>query len=647
MSWLRPTWRDCLLVAIVATAVAAAWHILVPVAFYTDSWGYYQYARFFDPATRSAGGIPSHRAPGLPIFILLTGATRWNTFAGLLAAQFAMAVAIPVLAYLIVQPFHRRAALAAAVLTILTMIPFLYQKWVMTEQLYLFLTFLVAFLLSRLFLKGAHGALFMGVALAAAALALTKPQGALVFWLSTLICALALPRLWAWILPGVLLFMGVMLLWAMVDRSYLLRAGAYPEILGMPTGGDRWVADLYYQPWRRCFEKGPPCTPVIKASAGPASTELYRIVAEAAANYAPSEGSDAWLRPPSMFLMPAKSHALRDAIWQRPHFVYWNFITGAIDKRLGTEERARLMRQVASEHSNRGLVGAVRFLIDNPTSVFLGGGPRASGYNLFWQFYGPGRSLRTLSIARPTRLISAGNGPASRIFFDELRRHLVAFPGFWTQNYPEFSGRPDALIDEFFERPSFTHLWRFWNLMAHQLGHANADLLFRLVAQEALAHHPEAFLVFWDNFVTASFGPEAISDDGYRLLALPHIGQTQYVPPEMPSALRRELLATNDGRGPPPAVFEYLYQLAHILKPVYLLLVVLGLSTLWASPARCLAIWIVAVTALHIAVISVYGSPTFRYMDAIVLLPLILAVLGCAMLGRGVRERAENLDRRH
>ncbi len=631
---------DCAAIGLLAITVAIAWAVIVPIAFYTDSWGYYLYAKFI--GIQAGGALPSHRTPGYPLMVLLTGVTKLDSLAVLLAAQFLMAVAMPVLAYLAVEPFSRKAAITCGVVTTITMLPFIYQKWVMTEQPFLFCTMLIAFLVARLSMRGSHGVLFLAITLVSIALALVKPQGTLIFWLTAILCLVMLRKLRPWILGGMLAFSAAMAMWAVIDRQYLLRAGAFPEIFP-PSRAEQRLGELYFEPRIYCPSVVDDCPAILNAQAGPASAELYKIVNESIKTRRREPPTSNDLMPQILFsnLPEHGSDSLESRIWRRPHFAYWQFISSSVALRLGASQRDELFGKVAAEYGNRGINGAFRFLRNNPTAFLFGGAPRAGGYNLFWQFYGPGRYLRTLDIYRPTRLVRPENGPSSKALFDGLRAYLTAFPKYWEPLYPQYVGHVNELIEEMFESPRFEHLWRIWNMMASQLTIASADKLFRSVVKETAMRHPESTIILWDNASTAAFGPGSNSDDGYRLLSLPYIGQSQYVPEEMPARLREELLLTAQKPVPLPKLFDWLYQSAHVLKPIYFLISICVVPVLWNSRARLFGIWLITVTAVQIAVIALFGTPTARYMDMVLLLPLMGSMLGMWLLKE---ERSNNAE---
>src|SRR5262249_3538980 len=76
---------------------------------------------------------------GYPLLLILTGYTVTGSLIGLIAAQAAMAVAAPLLVYQAVGTSHPRAALIAALMAIVSLVPYQTIKMIYPDTLYVFL----------------------------------------------------------------------------------------------------------------------------------------------------------------------------------------------------------------------------------------------------------------------------------------------------------------------------------------------------------------------------------------------------------------------------------------------------------------------------------------------------------------------------
>src|SRR5260370_17179714 len=103
------------------------------MGFVKDSLVYYEVGGWISGHDVSA--IPTFITPGYPLLLVVTGVTGLNTFAGLLLVQGAMAVTIPLLIYGSMRLIAPRVAFVTGLLAILLLVPFVWSKTVMSEQL--------------------------------------------------------------------------------------------------------------------------------------------------------------------------------------------------------------------------------------------------------------------------------------------------------------------------------------------------------------------------------------------------------------------------------------------------------------------------------------------------------------------------------
>ena len=123
------------------------WFFTAPVIFTADSESYLS-------AARAMLGLPGgyflyFRTEGYPLILNLSGVTLFDTFIGLWIIQYSCAVFIPLIIYQSLKGIDKQIAFSAAILCIISTVPFIYSKAVMTQQVYLFLQTLVIYLSIR------------------------------------------------------------------------------------------------------------------------------------------------------------------------------------------------------------------------------------------------------------------------------------------------------------------------------------------------------------------------------------------------------------------------------------------------------------------------------------------------------------------
>jgi hypothetical protein len=202
-------------------------YVCLQVGYTPDSDSYLEFARVLTGQASPAGPL-YFRTPGYPVLMILTGVASGKTFLILLAVQALMGALIPLLIYWAMLVIDRRLALWCAVAAIVSLVPYLHSKDVMTEQPYLFCQFLALCLASRYMAHHRVGNLYAMTATLVAA-ALIRPSGTLLFVPFLLAAYLAARSRWLHCLACLGLFLGCLAGWSS-QRSRLFA----PQI---PFGG--------------------------------------------------------------------------------------------------------------------------------------------------------------------------------------------------------------------------------------------------------------------------------------------------------------------------------------------------------------------------------------------------------------------------
>jgi hypothetical protein len=119
---------------------------LFPITFYADSEQYLKTAKAI--LGQNNGEYYYYRTIGYPLFMNLFGVITLKTFTPLLIFQLISSALIPPLIYATLNNVYPRAALAAALITLISFTPTFFAKVIMTDQISMLLRFLLVYLAS-------------------------------------------------------------------------------------------------------------------------------------------------------------------------------------------------------------------------------------------------------------------------------------------------------------------------------------------------------------------------------------------------------------------------------------------------------------------------------------------------------------------
>jgi hypothetical protein len=584
--------------------MTAAWLGTTHTHFTMDSTQYLANAR--NLAASPLKSYTDHRPPGYPLFLALTGVTRFDTFRGLVAAQALLGLAVPALVYLTLLPVGRAPALATGLASIAMPIPFIYANMVMTEQVNLFLQFLFVFLAAR-YLAGGRPPAALGLAtLTAFAMVLTRPAAGLVFWVFLPVALLARPRRLREPLLAACLYCGLLVGWSAVDWLLLGHCDRLPHAVRISSARvEQRFAETYFLTWSRSFEDYEHPRALITPEAGPASRALYACLARVVRQRPALWSSGAFAGNPD---------GLLKELFLRPNADACNFIVAAVSGELGPQAAAELFAAVPREYGQTGLRGLLAHLS-------LGVSSRLGGTSLFWQAYTAGRHHGAYDPDRPFRLIRPENGPATRQLYQAVETYGLSAGG-----YDRDAAR--AFL-EGAEADSYADIWNAaWQLY----GSAATDRLLRDVALEAFRAYPKAVLLFWDNFLMLAAGPNDVRyGAAVRATDLAGVVYLSSGLEKLPAPMRAEV----EGEKPSTPFFDALYRLGYLLKPLVLLACLVFFRFGWAGPARPLLCLLLLLGFAQYAVVSVMAQAHQRYSDPVYPLFVMAAALCVHQARRG------------
>jgi len=137
-------------ILVLGAFIGMIFFLFVPMQELTDSQSYLKAADYFSGSGEIGEYLESsHRTPGYPLILLLTGTTLSSTFTGVKILQILMAVLIPLLIYRSALYFNRTVAYYSGLTAVCSFWPFAFANVVCTETSYIFFLLLSVYLCTR------------------------------------------------------------------------------------------------------------------------------------------------------------------------------------------------------------------------------------------------------------------------------------------------------------------------------------------------------------------------------------------------------------------------------------------------------------------------------------------------------------------
>jgi hypothetical protein len=147
-------WWAPIIILSIAMVLQALFLQIQPISIEADGAGYYMYAR------KIAGLKPNWfmwwRTPGYPIFLHYFGLTWADTFDGVIIANAAAGIAMPLLLYGAISPINKAVAFGAALVFCFSTLPFSYVKVLTNDHVFAFLIVLATFGFARFVASGRY-----------------------------------------------------------------------------------------------------------------------------------------------------------------------------------------------------------------------------------------------------------------------------------------------------------------------------------------------------------------------------------------------------------------------------------------------------------------------------------------------------------
>lgn len=644
------------IIILLALLFEATWLLFINVGFFMDSVTYLQSALALMGRELDWGSVfVSHeqtvyafarRSIGYPILMVASGLPLSSSTLVILIEQAAMAVAIPALAFKIVQPFHARAAFWTGLILILTLEPFNYSKVISSDHTAKFLLVLIVYLASLVY-RTPSSSLIGAIGVVGLLLTLNRPEHILITILVFVMLAIRHPKWWKTILGC---FFGVALAISSVSLATCLYV----------------VPDIPIELWPKAPQR-------IRNSVGDRLSTLafYNVYAARNADLAQNSGAPSdvrrdleivlkdyadkyvseWsaFRPRQYFgRFSGNASEFVAEIYRNPNPLYLGVVRMAIAvadssndpqlTRAANHLMWRLNWSIYRDHPEYAISFIKRFLLSSSTST--------TGEQIFLTMYTrlPGNSFK------------ASNGPASQQILELMRVYCRDFPDYLPGQWRDDPTIADRIGAEFSKNPS-EGFWFFMREAVDRLrGKQESSSLFLQAAKE--------FNGFWPIKIERT-----IDNLGQFLIGVPTVYRTgvgeyddaatfvrAFSSPILPQKLQHQILGGMKISGLPDCMYPTspnncllawgIYYYTPYWLSIRTLLIGLGVATFlfsFLTGTGWLATLILTCILAEAAAISALTDVQTRYIDQFLPLAVILAGLS---VGSFVVTFAERLARR-
>lgn len=489
-----------------------------------------------------------------------------------------------------------------------------------------------------------------------------KPILVFSFWIYFFFAFFQTPKNRKHICLGMALYLALMGTWVVLDRNW--GNGNLPEWSIPQNEVQRKFAETYFQPTPFLFSESPIKISTMTEKDGIATKALFELIEKYT-----KETIDIWSRsahgvdmtiyyPYILFgKYSSKPENLVTALFQRPNALYFNFILRTLQQRLGDETMNNLLFQVAEEHGNTGVMGAINYIIKNPMKLISGPTVSMGWRNLLGVYYfTPLRSPLSWNFLVDNNytnnlLLNPNAGPYSREFFSAVHFFIYDMPEYWEHHgipFDDFNGNPLGLYEAFKDPASVStndfnisystivEGW-FYTMFTCIYGQSSSKL-FTHVVYETIRQYPVSLLLFLDSFIN-----EILHINHYKfsinrkfsdynsnffiknseLNFEKRINDSTHLTEKLSSKLVVEIQADEQSR-----FIAMVYSIGHFLLPLFFLSAFLLFPCYFFGKTRKSSIFLLANYLYMTAVFAIFGNfGSARYSDMFILLPLILTGL--------------------
>lgn len=471
--------------------IVIIWFSTQHIGFTSDSTTYVHLAEYL-VRKRSASSMLFIRTPGYPFLVILGAVPFLHSFAGLLMIQALMAIFTPILIYKTLLLIVPRVAFTGGVLSIFSLLPFVYSKAIMTEHAFIFTLTALIYLMTLYNQKPKISYLYTTTT-CLIFLTFLRPSANFIFVIVFVFCFFVTTKNYKQLIKCIAMFLIATSAW-----STFVGLQVNPSIAGNVT--DRLKQMLFYH----IYSNNTSQQNNIKPENGPASEQLFNHLKKFTVDH-----PDAWaLRTPASRFTKFRESPDKfiDAIYQEPNPNYYTLILNVIDARhteMGIKNPSTIpfLHGVAWEAISQ----KPSFLGSFLWKTFFSSAKSFAGQQLFYQIY-----VASPAISLHTRIFSPGIGPASKKLVDTAKNFIYDYPQFWEDNivFSKYKGNPEKMLQEqILVDANINSYWFLWSLMDTMYSPIESANVFLEAALEGFNHNPISFNVPIENFIGFFFGP--------------------------------------------------------------------------------------------------------------------------------------------
>ncbi len=427
--------------------------VFVPVTFLGGGNSYLRFAKVM--ASQLFDDTDTYfRTPGYPILMILTGVLRFDSFFGLMLAQTAMGIVIPVMIYRIVALYSLQTAYYTALLSIASMVPYGYAKSVLAEQMYIFVLILAMYFSARIWSLGRARDVYAMTAVLFV-LPTVKPVGAYLLAPMAVIAFVFLRRSQRRLVTALAIAVALFIaLWpvATMLRNQAIRnprmavtslntAGAIGKTLfyNVYLTGGHLNNDVLRS--GSTLDQAPP---FMSDATGPAVRQMREILERVLTQEYVARTAGTLAEPPDVrdFFygrFAGRPDALVAEMLRAPSLTYYWYMWTVLDETLGPQESDRLFLQVSLELLRQRPLIAMNYIVRNVYFFAIG-----VSIDYIYALY-PNYNVKTTQTNLNGLVGYTPTRPESEVLTPALRGELKTLPG------GEWNTRIRMLL--------FYHLW--------------------------------------------------------------------------------------------------------------------------------------------------------------------------------------------
>lgn len=623
-------------IVLIASCCMGIWFSIQHIGYTSDSTTYLQLAEFL-LRKRGAGNFLFFRTPGYPLLMILGGVPFFDSFAGLLLIQAIMAILIPVLIYKTLMIISPRSAFLGAIFSMITLLPFAYSKVIMTEHAFIFTLVLSSYLVA-LYRKTGKPLYMYFTAFSILFLTFIRPSANFMFLIIFAFCFFFHLKNWRHVIASFLIFFCITSAW-----SFLVGLTANPLISGNILS--RINQSLFYHIYTKNTEN----KNYISAANGSDSEKFHRDFSTFV-----MQNHSAWAdRAPARYFTNFSDNPQEfiQNVYEKPNGYYFQLLPFAITTTavLSGENlhMGRFLLKVSCEAIQRNPHLLFSFL----QKYVFGSAVSFAGQQLFYQSYviapftKDAREINYLPVFNPYE-IKREVAPEMHKLFAIIKEFVEDYPQFWEEREPRevfanYKGNPELFMhNSLIMQPNIHTYWFMWNVVDTIRGPTETSKIFMNVAIESFKRTPQGIILFLEHFLVFFFGPASNYNTGVRQTGLPDISTPYWWDPSLSESLKYELksgMRVVDAFNSIKKFNTFWGYFWLVVKPLLFLFILATFLFSYKKPVFAFISLLLVIVLYQGVVVSIFAEPMSRYLDQVLLLAVIVAIVSVYNAVQGLK----------